>query len=88
MYLKFSCSPLELGTFTLSSNPELAKEISESIGVPQGNCEVHHFADGEINVSIKESNLPNNDNTNTDSNTDNDSNTNTNSNSSTDIYIS
>lgn len=40
--------------FTLSSNPELAKEISESIGVPLGNCEVHHFADGEINVSIKE----------------------------------
>ncbi len=40
--------------FTLSANPELANEISESIGVPLGNCEVHHFADGEINVSIKE----------------------------------
>ena len=40
--------------FTLSDNPELAQEISESIGVPLGSCEVHHFADGEINVSIKE----------------------------------
>ena len=40
--------------FTLSANPELAQEISESIGVPLGSCEVHHFADGEINVSIKE----------------------------------
>ena len=32
--------------FTLSANPELANEISESIGVPLGNCEVHHLADG------------------------------------------
>ena len=40
--------------FTLSANPELAQEISESIWAPLGSCEVHHFADGEINVSIKE----------------------------------
>lgn len=40
--------------FTLSANPELAQEISDSIGVPLSACEVLHFADGEINVSIKE----------------------------------
>ncbi|MFI3328942.1 MAG: ribose-phosphate pyrophosphokinase [bacterium] len=40
--------------FTLSANPELAKEISESLGVELGNCNVKRFADGEVNVSINE----------------------------------
>ena len=40
--------------FTLSANRELAKEIADSIGVELGECEVKRFADGEVNVSIKE----------------------------------
>ena len=40
--------------FTLSSNRELAQEIAESIGVELGDCEVKRFADGEVNVQIKE----------------------------------
>lgn len=40
--------------FTLNSNPELAKEISDAIGVPISNSEVKRFADGEVNVNINE----------------------------------
>lgn len=40
--------------FTLSSNPELAQEICDSIGIPLSDCEVLHFADGEINIQINE----------------------------------
>ena len=40
--------------FTLSANRELASEIAESIGVELGECEVKRFADGEVNISIKE----------------------------------
>ena len=40
--------------FSLSANPELAQEIAESVGVELAECEVKRFADGEINVSIKE----------------------------------
>ena len=40
--------------FTLSSNRELAQEIADSVGVELGACEVKRFADGEVNVSIKE----------------------------------
>lgn len=40
--------------FTLSANRKLAQEIADSIEVPLANCDVLHFADGEINVSIKE----------------------------------
>ncbi len=40
--------------FSLSSNVELANEIVEAVGVPLSNCEVLHFADGEINVRINE----------------------------------
>lgn len=40
--------------FTLSANKELAQEIADSIGVELGECEVKRFADGEVNVSIKE----------------------------------
>ncbi len=40
--------------FTLSSNRQLAEEIADSIGVPLSSCEVHRFADGEVNVSINE----------------------------------
>ena len=40
--------------FALSSNTQLAEEISASIGVPLAECEVKRFADGEINIQIKE----------------------------------
>ncbi len=40
--------------FSLSSNVELAQEIADSVGIPLSNCEVLHFADGEINVRINE----------------------------------
>lgn len=40
--------------FSLTANEELANEICESVGIPLANCEVLHFADGEINVQINE----------------------------------
>ena len=40
--------------FTLSANPALAQEIANACGLPLSDCEVLHFADGEINVSINE----------------------------------
>ena len=40
--------------FSLSSNRELAEEIASSIGLELSDCEVKHFADGEINVDISE----------------------------------
>jgi len=40
--------------FALSANPELAQEIADSIGIPLSDCEVTHFADGEVNVQINE----------------------------------
>lgn len=40
--------------FTLSANQDLAKEISESLGVELGDCQVKRFADGEVNVSVNE----------------------------------
>lgn len=38
----------------LSANYELAEEIAECIGVPLAECEVNRFADGEINIQMKE----------------------------------
>ena len=40
--------------FTLSANPQLAQEIANACGLPLADCDVLHFADGEINVSINE----------------------------------
>ncbi len=40
--------------FTLSANPELAKEIASSIGMELGSCKVLKFADGEVNVAVNE----------------------------------
>lgn len=40
--------------FSLSANRQLALEIAEAVNLPLSNCEVLHFADGEINVSINE----------------------------------
>lgn len=40
--------------FTANSNPELAKEMAEILGVPLGASEVGEFSDGEISVNINE----------------------------------
>jgi len=40
--------------FALSSNKELAQEVSECLGVPLSTCEVTKFSDGEIGVNIDE----------------------------------
>lgn len=45
----------KLKVFSGNSNPELAKEIVEHIGLPLGNAEVRHFSDGEIRIDLKES---------------------------------
>ena len=40
--------------FALSANEPLAKEISIHLGISLAECEVKRFADGEINIQIKE----------------------------------
>ena len=40
--------------FTGNSNPSLANEIAEILGVPVGDAKVSTFSDGEISVNIKE----------------------------------
>jgi ribose-phosphate pyrophosphokinase len=44
-----------LKVFSLNSNPELAQEIVEQIGVKMGKCSVTRFSDGEIQINIEES---------------------------------
>ncbi len=44
----------ELKIFSGTSNPELARKISEYIEIPLGKSEIKRFADGEIWVEIKE----------------------------------
>lgn len=41
--------------FSLNSNPELAKEIADYVGVPLSKCVVNRFSDGEVQVNIDES---------------------------------
>jgi ribose-phosphate pyrophosphokinase len=48
-------SDSNLKVFTLNSNPELAKEITEKIGVPLGKSTVTRFSDGEVQINIEES---------------------------------
>ncbi|HZJ58308.1 MAG TPA: ribose-phosphate pyrophosphokinase [Clostridia bacterium] len=40
--------------FSGNSNPKLAREIAEHVGIPMGNSEVSTFSDGEISVNIHE----------------------------------
>lgn len=40
--------------FSLSANPELAKDISEATGIPLSPIELNRFADGEIMINIPE----------------------------------
>ena len=37
-----------------NSHPALAMQIASALGLPLGKCEVGHFADGEVSVSIGE----------------------------------
>ena len=41
--------------FALTSSVDLANEIAQQLGIPLGNCDVRHFADGEILVQLGES---------------------------------
>lgn len=40
--------------FSLNSNPKLAQEIAEYVGIELSSCEVKRFADGEVQVNINE----------------------------------
>lgn len=44
-----------LKLFACNSHPELAKEVSELMGIELGKCTVSKFSDGEIQVNIWES---------------------------------
>ncbi|APH06725.1 ribose-phosphate diphosphokinase [Bacillus weihaiensis] len=44
-----------LKIFTLNSNPALAKEIADVVGVDLGKSSVTRFSDGEIQINIEES---------------------------------
>ncbi|MDQ0228522.1 ribose-phosphate diphosphokinase [Metabacillus niabensis] len=44
-----------LKIFTLNSNPALAKEIADIVGVDLGKSSVTRFSDGEIQINIEES---------------------------------
>ncbi len=45
----------DMKVFTGNANPGLAKDICNLIGIPLGNSEIGHFADGEVSASIYES---------------------------------
>ncbi len=45
----------DIKIFTANSNPSLASEIAQHLGLSLGQSEVVTFSDGEISVSIKES---------------------------------
>ena len=44
-----------LKVFTLNSNPQLAHEITEHIGISMGKSSVARFSDGEVQINIEES---------------------------------
>lgn len=45
----------KLKLFTCNSNPKLAEEIADYIGVPLGDSEVLKFSDGEIRIKLNDS---------------------------------
>ncbi len=45
----------DIKIFTANSNPKLAKEMCEYLGLPLGKSDVGLFSDGEISVSVHES---------------------------------
>ena len=40
--------------FSLSANPQIAEETSQSTGIPISKIELNRFADGEIGIDIEE----------------------------------
>ncbi len=47
-------SPDNLSVFAGNANPQLAKEVVHSLGIPMGRAIVSTFSDGEVNVEIME----------------------------------
>lgn len=45
----------DIKIFTANSNPKVATQIAQELGLPVGMSEVSTFSDGEISVSIRES---------------------------------
>lgn len=45
----------DIKIFTANSNPDVAREIAECLGLPLGKSDVSTFSDGEISVSLHES---------------------------------
>ena len=45
----------DIKIFSCNSNPQVAKQITDQLGLPLGKSEVKTFSDGEISVSIGES---------------------------------
>ena len=45
----------DIKVFTGNANPKLAADICKLIGIPLGNAEIGHFADGEVSASLYES---------------------------------
>lgn len=41
--------------FSLNSNPNLAEQIAQRVGIPLSKASISHFADGEIKITIDES---------------------------------
>ncbi|MEG2039391.1 MAG: ribose-phosphate pyrophosphokinase [Oscillospiraceae bacterium] len=50
-----NCHGKEIKIFSANSNPKVAREIAEGLGLPVGKSDVSNFSDGEITVSIYES---------------------------------
>ena len=44
----------QLEVFTGNSNPALAREVTEHLGVKMGEAEVGRFPDGEVMIEIRE----------------------------------
>ncbi len=53
MASKYEDGSLKL--FTLNSNPKLAQEIADHIGISLGKSTVSRFSDGEVQINIEES---------------------------------
>ena len=45
----------DIKIFSANANPAVAEHIAKVLGSPMGKCDVSHFSDGEISVSIHES---------------------------------
>jgi ribose-phosphate pyrophosphokinase len=45
----------KLKIFSLNSNPQLAEEIAQHVGIPLGKSSVTKFSDGEVQINIEES---------------------------------